>query len=464
MDPGSDKPSPPEVEAELVEPSEPLRDHPTPPPMTEPDTKQPIPVSRPIRIARIAAMALGVTIIVAAGVLLLPRVLPGGRDGAEKEQQPAPVAAQSEPGAEESDDPPAPGPAKIANTAGDAKAAAEALGPPSLPPGRGLPPPPPATAAEANEAMRAAAKDALKSLPPPATDPATEEAPAIEFKTPPSAEEQSAIASDAALAELEAQAEAEAAAQAQGLAAAPVAPTTSAPLASANDFAAAASIYEAERLRLTADLGAERARVAEQAKEIEQLRAQLEESSRQNASEISFASASVALPALARAVDLGRPFEAELAGVAKTDKNLAAWDALEKISQAGAPTLSRLQTDFPPAAREALAAAARAESPGLFGGLAAGMARLVSIRPAGPRAGAYPGAILSRVEARLANGDLEGAIAEAEGLRGPARPPLQVWIEEARKLAAAHAALSEIGATTSAALASPAAITSPDSP
>ena len=68
--------------------------------------------------------------------------------------------------------------------------------------------------------------------------------------------------------------------------------------------------------------------------------------------------------------------------------------------------------------------------------------RLVTIRPVGADAeGDHAAARVARAEARLADGDLAGAVAELEGLEGAPAAAAAPWLEQARTRLAAENAL-----------------------
>ncbi|KAF0116872.1 MAG: hypothetical protein FD150_208 [Rhodobacteraceae bacterium] len=147
---------------------------------------------------------------------------------------------------------------------------------------------------------------------------------------------------------------------------------------------------------------------------------------------------SQALDALSQAVTEGRPFAAEL----QTLADPALTSALGPIAEAGAPTLSSLQADFPDAARETLRVA-RELSPedGWSNRLVDFLAAQTGARPVTPLEGTTPDAILSRAEFALSEGRVADALAELAPLEDAVKAPLDTWIAAATNHVAATAAL-----------------------
>ncbi|NND41406.1 MAG: hypothetical protein HKO04_04930 [Silicimonas sp.] len=111
---------------------------------------------------------------------------------------------------------------------------------------------------------------------------------------------------------------------------------------------------------------------------------------------------------------------------------------LSAIAADGAPTLSRLQSEFPAAARRALSEvrsvpvdASTTEKFTAF------LKRQTNARSLAPKDGDDPDAILSRAEAAVSEGDLETATAELSALPDDARAAMSEWISAAETRAAA---------------------------
>ena len=102
------------------------------------------------------------------------------------------------------------------------------------------------------------------------------------------------------------------------------------------------------------------------------------------------------------------------------------------------PSLAELKTAFPGLAHEALRASLRAEAEGYTGKALAFMKSQVATRSLTPQEGNSTDAILSRIEAALAAGNLTECLSEAEALNDAARGPLT----SVGQLSAARAELS----------------------
>ncbi|RME18683.1 MAG: hypothetical protein D6801_00795 [Alphaproteobacteria bacterium] len=116
--------------------------------------------------------------------------------------------------------------------------------------------------------------------------------------------------------------------------------------------------------------------------------------------------------------------------------------ALAEAAASGVPTLAALQDTFPPAAREAIAAALRdAVEKGEISRTTAFLKIQLGTRSLTPRPGDDADAILSRAEDALRKGDLAAALAELDTLPEAAKPAMADWRSAAeRRLAATRAA------------------------
>lgn len=107
--------------------------------------------------------------------------------------------------------------------------------------------------------------------------------------------------------------------------------------------------------------------------------------------------------------------------------------------------LSDLQAGFPEVARAALADArnaARADG-SLTDRMAVFLLNQTGARSAAPREGNDPDAVLSRAEAALDQGDLDGTLALLAALPEAAKPALSDWTAKAVRLQAAQSALTQ---------------------
>ena len=152
--------------------------------------------------------------------------------------------------------------------------------------------------------------------------------------------------------------------------------------------------------------------------------------------------ASFALSALSRAVDQGGSYTEELAAIEEFEPRAAA--ALEAHAATGVATEAVLRSGFDVAARKALAASSLEEAGGGALGLMARVKNLISVRPSQPRDGDSPGAILSRAENALNQGEIGFALLQLEDLPLPAQDAMADWMTQARARAEAEAALAAL--------------------
>ncbi len=136
----------------------------------------------------------------------------------------------------------------------------------------------------------------------------------------------------------------------------------------------------------------------------------------------------MALADLKSAVDAGRPFAGEI-GVAKSvAKGAVDLSALEPFAAKGVPSVASLREDWPAVLRAMTEAAERKTAgPGIFDRLLSHATNVVKVRPAGEKAGDDLAALASRVEARLAAGDLPAALAAWKALPEDARAVSATW-------------------------------------
>jgi hypothetical protein len=148
--------------------------------------------------------------------------------------------------------------------------------------------------------------------------------------------------------------------------------------------------------------------------------------------------------ALNTAVERGAPYARELAAIDPAVAGAATLEALKPFAESGVPSppaLARELAALLPAARQA---ASGPPPSGFLDRLQANAERLVRIRPVGPAAGDDPGAVLARVDAKAAEGDIAGALDEASKLTATVRAPLAPWIRRAEERNAALAAASAL--------------------
>ena len=198
------------------------------------------------------------------------------------------------------------------------------------------------------------------------------------------------------------------------------------------------SAYEAQISSLQAAVEAQRAEVA----------AIAEEAANQEAQAAAAAQATLARAAVSRimsAIDTGEPFAAALAELSAAG-GAAPSAELQELAESGVPTLSALQSQFPDAARAALAAARSGDASDGAGGLGTFFARQLGARSTTPREGSDPDAVLSRAEAAVGAGRVTDAIAEIETLPAVAQEALAPWVQEALSRQEARSAVEALNA------------------
>ena len=158
--------------------------------------------------------------------------------------------------------------------------------------------------------------------------------------------------------------------------------------------------------------------------------------------------AEAALGQVQAAVASGAAFAAPLATVAAT---IEIPDALQAVAEAGVPTQDALTRGFAPLARAALPVALQETAGESMGDrLGAFVMGQIGGRAVAPREGDDPDAVLSRVGAAVAGGDLEAALAEIAALPQGARDVLAPWVADVEARRAAEAGLAALTAALAA--------------
>ena len=134
-----------------------------------------------------------------------------------------------------------------------------------------------------------------------------------------------------------------------------------------------------------------------------------------------------ALAQVQTALNTGAPMVAPLEDLQAAMGDEALPAALTDVAE-GVPTLSKLQADFPNAARLALADAraggASGEETSAFGAF---LREQLNVRSVAPREGDDADAILSRTQAAVSEGQLQAALDEIAGLPEAAQAKLSEW-------------------------------------
>lgn len=155
-------------------------------------------------------------------------------------------------------------------------------------------------------------------------------------------------------------------------------------------------------------------------------------SSRTAATDTSTAAEIAALNALADAIRSGKPFVRELeAARVRLGERAAPLAALDAHAERGLPTTAALEERF----SEIVPAILRGPEPegGFFSRMYGNAARLVQVRPVGEPKGTELGAVVARMEAKLARGDLAGALAESDLLSDAGKAAAAAWLAAARQ-------------------------------
>jgi hypothetical protein len=161
--------------------------------------------------------------------------------------------------------------------------------------------------------------------------------------------------------------------------------------------------------------------------------------------------AAVAATALRNAVERDRPFAAELAAARTLGLEDGALSALEPFAATGLPKRNDLYRDLSALLPELRRVSAPpTQDLGYLDRLQASAVRMLNIRPVRDEPGDDPAAVLSRIEYKMAQQDIDAIIAELDKLPAPAKEVAQRWrtramarrdvIEAARLMATASLA------------------------
>lgn len=207
------------------------------------------------------------------------------------------------------------------------------------------------------------------------------------------------------------------------------------------DVAAVQALIEAQNAKIAALIE----ELQTQTEETQTSAAQLEAAA---AEEVLFVQARASLSRVQAAIETGSPFGSALADF--SDASAAPVpEVLRDAASAGVSALAFLQDEFPPLAREALAAA-RLETPiseTTVGKLSAFLARQTGARSVTPREGSDADAVLSRVEAAMRKGALNDALVELDTLPATSKLVLSAWAEAVKRRLDASTAVAQLAAS-----------------
>jgi len=152
----------------------------------------------------------------------------------------------------------------------------------------------------------------------------------------------------------------------------------------------------------------------------------------------------VALADLKSAVDAGRPFGPEWEVVKRAaPEGVPTLAPLEAFVATGVPSPTKLREDLPKVARAMVEAdEAASAGAGFLDRMMSHAASIVRVRPAGESAGESLAAKVSRIESRLASGDLPAALAAWKALPDGARGASAKWGAALEARVAVDAALA----------------------
>lgn len=138
-----------------------------------------------------------------------------------------------------------------------------------------------------------------------------------------------------------------------------------------------------------------------------------------------------ALAGLARAFEGGQPFASELEAIKAVTGERPELEALEGAAEKGVPSLATLKQRFPDLVGRVLHAEKTEGADGLWEKLAANASALVTVRRQGEVEGDSTEAVLARMERRLGEDDLKGAVEAGQALSGPAGEAATPWLQAA---------------------------------
>ena len=222
----------------------------------------------------------------------------------------------------------------------------------------------------------------------------------------------------------------------------------------------------AENIQMKKDLSALHDDLAKAVAENDQLTARLadvESRVLDNSAAAAQAAFTLAVANLNKTLATAQPFAAPLAALkeiagkdpALSEKVTAATDPIAPFGARGVPTLAGLSSSFPATADAIARAVTKAEAAqtaatdqGFFGKtwdrIAEGMSDAVTVRPEGEAEGNGPLERLARAELRLSESKLADAVAELEGLSGPAREAAAPWLDQAKARLAVDGAMETL--------------------
>ena len=196
----------------------------------------------------------------------------------------------------------------------------------------------------------------------------------------------------------------------------------------------ALAAYQRELEQLRADLEIQQATVmstvAQAETDLAAARAEAEALEQEARASAEAAASRAALNRVSTAIETGAPFADALGDLGG---DLPA--ALSSAAENGVATTAELTSDFPAAARAALATARAEGVSDESGGLGGFLRNQFDVRSTAPQEGSSPDAVLSRAEAAIKEGRVADALAEIEALPEVARAEMTDWTAQATERA-----------------------------
>jgi hypothetical protein len=155
----------------------------------------------------------------------------------------------------------------------------------------------------------------------------------------------------------------------------------------------------------------------------------------------------VAADALAAAIETGRPFTSELTALESLGVDPDKLAPLKPDAEAGLPTLAAIRARFEAEIEGVDLATQLPEETGAIDRLLQSARGLVDVRPVQPTEGTDPAAIVTRIRAALAAGDLKTALSEWSTLPDDIKTETAGWAKLAETRAAADDLVAELRAS-----------------
>ncbi len=222
-----------------------------------------------------------------------------------------------------------------------------------------------------------------------------------------------------------------------------------------SDAAQKIDVYRAELDGLRAEVGGVQDKVAALGSRIDEVSANadrqieaaqktVDEVQAQAKTELSTATTQNDVALIRSAIAGGQPFAAPLEALSgQTDLQVA--PELQTAAPTGVATMAELRDEFPTAAHAAIQASIVAGAgPGVMARTQAFLQAQVASRSLSPQQGDGTDAVLSRMEAKLGQDDLKGALAESAALPSEASAAMADWLNAARLREAAVEGLATL--------------------